>query len=461
MSIQPKLRIKHGEPIGNELFFLFPEIQDYEKSYLEADLASGVNSITANGTNFNANDYIVIGQIGSENAEIIKIASATSTTIGTSTNTVFAHNRGELIQFIPYNQIVPERSTDGGVVYAALAALNIKPDSLETYLQRSSDDSTDLYKFRFYNSTTALYSGYSDSTIATGYEDYTVYSICKRALKELNETYSDLITKEFLYDSLNEGRRIVDQYPGMLRWSFRTKFNTVIGQIIPGKYSVSAPTDLRDKNSNKNILSLRIGKNQRLITYITINQHRDKYLDIPNTTLKTNVLAGDATITLTNSGNFDSSGSISIGGAAVGDTIDIATYTSNNETTGVLSGVSGVLAHTAGAEIWQGANFGIPTFYTIYDGVIYFDMPFDEDYDGETIICDYYKELLALTSDSDELDEPFYDMYVSYLKWKIKSLKSQGKLLAKEDPDYLEFENRVKQLISQEMTGQYINFIPT
>ena len=166
--MNPKLRTKFSEPIGAELFFKFPEIQSNEKSYLDADSAAGATTLTASGVNFAANQYIAIGQPGAEKTEIVQISGTpTSTSIALVAATSFAHNRGDLIQFIPYNQIEPQRSTDSGANFSALTAVNIRPDSLETYVQRTGDASTDVYRFRFYNSTSALYSGYSDNATAS------------------------------------------------------------------------------------------------------------------------------------------------------------------------------------------------------------------------------------------------------------------------------------------------------
>lgn len=460
MSANPKFRVKVGEPIGTELFFSFPEIFDNEKSFFDADAAVGATTLTASGTNFAANQYIVLGQPGSEKTEIVLVSGVTATTISVSA-TVFPHNRGDLIQFIPYNQIVPERSTDSGSTFSALSAIGIRADAPETYLQRTADSSTDVYRFRFYNSTSTLYGGYSSSGTASGFADNSVYSIFNRALDDIGEKWSDLITREFMITALAEGRRVVDQDPRIFRWSFRTKFDTDIGNVIPGRWLVAAPTDLRDRNTNKNILSLRIGRQNRPLVYQDKNRFNQNYLNIAHTTLDGAVLSGATSITLTSSGDFDESGNIVIAAESVSETRDAVAYTANNETTNVLSGVTGVgVNHATGRDVWQQANFGLPMAYTIVDGVIYFDLPFDDQYAGENIYSDYYKSLTAVSADSDLLDEPFYDLYIPWLRWKIKYKKANGKIDAETDTDYKEFMKGVNQLISQETIGQSVDFIP-
>lgn len=465
----PKIRVKTNSPIGNDIFFALPDLSGNNSSFLEADVAAGATSISANGTFFSANQYIIIGQPGQEKSEIVKINNPSSTTITLLSALVFSHNRGDLVTLIQYNQIEPQRSTDGGVSYTPLTIIDINPQVSETYLQRTGDATTDYYKYRFYNSTSTLYSGYSDATIASGYDDNSVFAIKQRALSQLGEKVNDLITDNFLNDSLNEGRRIVDMGTAtvegvqqrVLRWSFRTKFNTDIGGIIPGTWSVTAPTDLRDRNTYKNILGLRLGRSNWPCVYQDQRRFRQNYLNVGHTTLNGSILSGAVSMVLTSSGDFDASGDVVLAAQDISSTKDTASYTTNTLATNTLGTVTGVSANaTSGTDVWQQATFGMPTAYTIDNGIIYFDVPFDDEYAGENIYLDYYQTLTPVNSDSDVIDEPFYDLYVPYLKFKIKSLKSNGALKPTDDGDYLLFQQGFSELVSQEVSGQNVNFTP-
>jgi len=415
ISQAPQIRVKTNSPIGNDIFFALPSLQGNNSSFLEADVASGISSLTANGSFFSANQYIIVGQPGQEKSEIIKISSVTNTTITLATSTIFAHNRGDVITVIEYNQIVPERATSISGSYSALTTIDINPQVTETYLQRTGDATTDAYQFRFYNSTSGLYSGYSDAVVASGYDDNTVYAIKQRALSQLGEKITDLITDNFLNDALNEGRRIVDMGTAtvdgvsqrVLRWSFRTKFNTDIGNIISGTWKVAAPTDLRDRNTYKNILGLRIGRSNWPCVYQDQVRFRQNYLNVAHTTLNGAILSGATSIILTSSGDFDASGSIVIAAQDVSSSKDTASYTTNTLSTNTLGTVTLVGANAAsGTDVWQQATFGMPTAYTIADGYIYFDVPFDDTYAGENIYLDYYQTLTPVTSDNETVDEP-------------------------------------------------------
>lgn len=546
MTNLPKIRSRYGEKIGVELFIQFPDIYDGNSSYLEADVAIAASSLTANGLKFSTGQYIVIGNPGSEKTETIRIDTPAATTISLASNTIYAHNRGDIIRFIPYNQIIVARSTDG-TTYVDLDAIDIRPDSIETYLQRQTDASTDYYKCRFSNSSDSTESQPSAIVLGSGYLQGTVAWAKKKALRDLGETQTDLVTDEFLTEALDEGRRDLDNDPRIIRWSFRTKFNTDIGNAIPGQWSVAAPTDLRDRNTNKNILQLRIGKNGQPLDYQDNLQFRQNYENIPHTTLNGAITSASTEVVLTSSGDFNDSGSVSIASPAVdeeidvvsyakasitaatiafveggvakdtitdsasgfvtadfyagqiitvsgstsndgeyelysvvagtltliatddltaevlGDTVTIVSNSANVVTSNTLTGVTGIRAagHATGVDVWQEATFGMPRAFTIVDGVIYFDIPFSDYYAGENIYMDYYSTMTPSTNEASAFDEPEYDQFVSYLKWKIKYLKSNGTLKAAEDQDYGEWLLRKEQLISKEMTGQQIRFYPS
>ena len=458
------MRAKYGEGIGVELFFTFPDLQDDPKTYLETDLSSGVSSLNANGADLSTGQYLVIGNAGNEKTEIVQISKSiapTSTTITLEGITVFPHNRGDMVRFIPYNQISAEYSTDS-LVYNSITPINIRPDSSETYMQRISDLSTYTYKFRFYNSTTAFYSSYSDVVNASGFGDNTVYAVKKRALDQLGEVKGDLISDQFLNDSLQEGRRMADQNPAIFRWSFRTKFGVKLGSLWTGKWQMNVPTDLRDKNTYKNILGIRIGKQNRPCVYQDRVRFNQNYLNIAHDTIKTTANYGDSTLVLNNSADFlQPTGSISISGQTVTDSIHILNYT-GNDMNGTLTGVTGIPAGglAAGSDVWQTAVYGLPTAYTIDAGVISFDVPLIWTYAGQTVHIDYYSDIPPITTDDQTFDEPFYDLYVPWLKYKIKYLKANGKIDRDGDTDYKDWQTGLANLISQQTPGQRINFIP-
>lgn len=460
----PTMRAKYGEGIGIELFFHFPELQDDQRTYLDADNAIGATTLSANGLNYAVGQYIVVGQPGNIKTEILQIHASvapTATTITLASAASFAHNRGDIVRFIPYNQIVPEFSTDNGVTFTAASAVIIRADSMETYLQRPSDLSTYIYRFRFQNSTSSLYSAYSDNANANGYADNTIWAVKNRALNELGEERSDLINEQFLNDSIQEARRAADQNPAVFRWSFRTKFGIVIGQILAGQWRIACPTDLRDPNTYKNVLSLRVGSQNRPVVYQDRVRFNQNYLNVNHATVATQQTSGGTTLVLSSTHDFDTSGAINVANNSVGDGFIVVSYTGNNKATNTLTGVTGInrtiLVNT---DVWQRGVFGLPTAYTISAGYMYFDVPVKIDYDGQDVKGDYYSMIPAIATDDQTFDEPFYDLYVSWIKWKIKYKKANGKIDRDGDTDYKDWITGLGNLIGQETPGQRINFIP-
>ncbi len=462
MVTLPKISVRRGDFPGNQILVDLPDLSDYEYTYLSADEASGQTELSVvSSANFSANEYIVIENPGKQTAEIRLISSVSAGIINVSAATTFAHNRGVLIRFIPFNQVSIENDTDSAFGSATTDTVDLRIDALQTFYEDTDGLATDFYRARFYHSQGNRYSSYSEAPLVTGYAANTPYSIKKRALDGLGEERGGKITEEFLDQALLEGRRNLDQDQRILRWSFRTKFNTDIGTCIPGQWSVSSPDDLRDPNTHKNILEIRIGKVNYPLDYQDRVRFNQNYVNIAHTTLNGAITTASTSIVLTSSGDFDEAATIQIAGSAIGEEIDDVQYTANNESTDTLSGVTGIGTNKAtGIDVWQETNFGLPTAYTIDDGRIYFDLPFENSLDGENIFMDYYQELQEHDSDADPLDEPFYDLFVPYLRWRIKYLKSNGKLKKENDPDWIEWRDGVDKVIAQELSGQDIYLIP-
>lgn len=441
--------------IGNEIFVQLPDINIYESTNLSADIAIGATSLTViSGSNFAAG-YVVIGIPGTERCEIVLLSAASATAL-TSGATVFAHAQGTQITFIPFNQIELSSATSSGGSFSVASTVGIRADSLETYIQRASDASTLYYKARFKNSNDTTYSEYSDEVSAEGFADNAVGAIKDRALDQLDEEIGGIITHKFLNESLWEGRREIDNSQKL--WAWRQAFDEDIGNVVEGAYYVSCPSDLRAPESNQNILGLRIGTRGMNLSYLTKREFDECYEGINHTTCSSATI-GATTITIANCRDFDSSGSIVIGANTI-------TYTSKDNSTGILSGVpasgTGSIDTTVSAstDVWQNASFGEPTSYTVWEEKIYFNVPFNSDISGKNIYSDYYRDLVAANSDADIVDEPDYDVLVSYLKYKIKDKKKKGTVDKSKDPDYTDYLIRRKAMIDGNLHKQGVQMSP-
>ena len=452
----PRLKVKYGESVGVEVFIPFSDLQSVKKTFLSDDMSAGTTASVDSGAEFSANDYGVIGFVGAEKSEIVKVSSAVAATITLSSSSAFAHNRGDSFTFIPYNQIKIERSTDG-ITYSALATVDIRADATETYYLDTTGASTYYYRVKFYNSTSTNTSATSDAVIATGYAYNTVGAIKARALDQMDEKVGGIISDTFLNESLWEARREVDAL--RKRWSWRTAFNTDIGNMVEGAYSFAAPTTLRNPDSPQNILGLRIGNRGRKIRYIDKSKFDSWYEAVPHTTVATQPTVGQTTLVLTNVRDMAASGSVEVGA-------DTITYTSKSNTTNTLSGVpasgtgSITVTHAAGVDAWQNVSYGEPTEYTIYENTLFFNVPFNSDMEGDNMFMDFYRTLVDYDSDSDVLDEPQVDMYVAYLKYRIKYKKKKGDIDRDTDPDYKDYLTKIGEMTRTETLSQDVRFVP-
>lgn len=453
----PKIRVNRGN-IGNDIWVHLPDLSSFEKTYLSGDEAAGQTTLSVlDGSNFAANEYVIIGTPGTEQAEIGLVSGSADGTI-TVGATSFAHSQGTIITFIPFNQVVIEDDTDSEFGAATTNFVDLRVDSLETFFAYPTGTAADYYRARFYHEQSAAnYSPYSDTVIATGFTYDSVHSIKKRALDQLGEEIGGTITDEFLNDSLWEARREVDNM--FKRWSFRTSFNTDIGDIAEGAYSVSVPSTLRNPDSPQNILGLRIGSQGRNMEFIPKREFDMYYEAIPHTTVATQPAVGQTTLVLTTVRDLSSTGSVRIGD-------NLITYTGKTNSTGTLTGVPASgdgsidATHAVGTDVWQNASYGEPTKYTIYEDTIFFNTPFDSTFEGNNIIADFYRTLPEYDSDADTLDEPDVDMFVSYLKYAIKDMKEKGTIDITNDSDYKKYAIRRNEVMKKEFIHQDVRFTP-
>lgn len=456
-TLLPKIRTNRGN-VGNEIWIHLPDLSSFESTYLSGDEAAAQTVLSViSGVNFAADQYVIIGIQGAEQTEIRKVSSATDSTITISAGTSFNHVQGTIVTFIPFNQIEVYSATSAGGTYSLLSAVDIRADSLETYYPRTTDDSTIYYKARFKNVASTTYSDYSDEVSATGYAYNSVWSIKNRALDQLGEKIGGIITDSFLNESLWEARREFDNQ--FKRWSFRTSFDSDIGNLTEGQYSIAVPALLRNPDSPQNILGLRVGSSGRPIRYIDKTTWNRYYQGVFHTTVATQPAVGQITLVLTNVRDFEDSGSITIGSNTI-------TYTAKDNTTNTLSGIpasgtgSITATHAAGTDAWQHSSFGEPMFYTIFEDKLYFERPIDSDFEGDNLYMDFYRNMPEYNSDADLLDEPDVDMFVSYLKYAIKDKKSKGTIKIANDPDYSKYILKRNSAVKGEFINQGVSFSP-
>jgi hypothetical protein len=148
-----------------------PDLSGEEKTNLDADYSSGTTLTVRNSDNFTTNWFAVVGEPGQERTEADYVASTTSTTIVLNSGLSYSHNKSAPVYRSHYNQVSVERKPSGGS-YAQIAEglIDIEWDNSDknTFVTISAGQSTDTFKWRFYNSVTSEYTAYSDELAGTG-----------------------------------------------------------------------------------------------------------------------------------------------------------------------------------------------------------------------------------------------------------------------------------------------------
>lgn len=319
---------------GNVIKVSHPKIPESPKTYLTASVSAGGTTLTVldntgtttTGVGFSNNDYLIIGEPGSDKSEIVQVdAAVTDGTSITISALVFDHPIDTPVTKVLWNQIEFSGATTASgskTVFTSTTngLIGIQPEREESVLVMSTTaDKAYAFVFaRFKNQETGDFSAYSDAYDITGIATSIVRSVKDEALDMVNEKISDLITNDFLNkEILNCDNEV---WAERRHWSWADTFNSIIGQTEDGGYSVSLPTDISDPNSDKSILEVRIEDRSNL-DYVTKEEFDRLMVNVHHTTLNGAVTASDTTITLTDSSDFDLSGSFVIAGTSVTATL--------------------------------------------------------------------------------------------------------------------------------------------
>lgn len=374
---------------------------------------------------------VLIGEIGMERSEILRTSATTAP--GTTYKEIalldamaFDHPQDTKVYIVDWNRADVEWSATATGAKTTLVAypVQIQPDQAET-LFVDSTQSSGFYFTRFNESIGNTNSDWSDPVAFGGYDDNTVFAIKKRALDEMNEVIDgNVITHEYLNQSLWEGRREFHQSQG--KRPFRQKFNVAIGTALTGSYRIEVPLDMEDPYGPQNVYGVRLGANRNM-DWIDKKEWDFYYANKPHSALSAAYTVGARDLYVSSARDFDASGVVSIEGTNV-------TYSDKSNTGGTLRiSTQGSYNASAGSDVWQNIAYGLPDKFTVWadpqgSAYIYFNRPIDTAYIGQNIYADYYRTLVGYDSDADVLDEPSYDMFVDYLKYKIKQRKLRGQI---------------------------------
>ena len=153
----------------------FNSLNVSEETQLSDSIASGVTSLPViNGSSFTANKYVVIGDRGTDGAELRTISSANATSVTASVATSRGHSQYDKVSELFGNKIriyvadnVDGSAPDDGD-FTSLVDVDISVDKMETVYEHAVGDSTKWYKYTYYDSIGDLETDLSSSTAVRG-----------------------------------------------------------------------------------------------------------------------------------------------------------------------------------------------------------------------------------------------------------------------------------------------------
>ena len=436
-------------------------IQNADKSFLASDVAVGASSAVLVSVQKFSSGILIIGEIGTERSEVIKLTSATTATntLTLASSTVYAHQQGDPVYIVDYDRYELSHATTATGSKTLLTTtlgtglIAIDPER-EFTLYSDSEFSTGYYFVRKKETIGNTFSGYSDPIPAAGLTINSVGYAIDYALKRNNTGFRENITHQFMIEEINSCLKYIRGK--QVRWPEDQMLNTVFGQTSRGTNTFALSTlttEIYDVNSNKSILGLRVGDGENL-RYRDPIEWENILGDVKMTQVTTQATAGSTTLEIDNSYDFADSGTIHI---YISGALYSITYTgvTRSATAGILTGIpasgTGSITVTIPVDtnVWQDEDEGEPTDFTVRNGNIeIYPLP-DEQSDNKNLYLDYYTIATVVDTDADTIDLQRYEIVKLWLTAKVRAqLKSEGKMPL-DDPDFT---------MAREMLGDAIKF---
>lgn len=430
-------------------------------SNLKIDYASGVSSITIYSiSQFAINKVLCIGEWGNEGSEIIKTHSATAPTgftVTLASATTKPHSKDCPVYIIDYDQIEFSHATTLTGVKTLLGSSPYSIDPEMDTMTYPDTANTSGYNFtRYYNSATTNYSDYSDGAPYTGFPTNTVGYAIDTAMTELFASFSDKLTYSMCIGFAKQ--MLMEVRSELKSWSKYKTIDANFGTLSQGVRRYALPSDVYDQNSNRSILTLRVGNGYPL-TYIDREEYLEKTEDISYTEVSTEGAVGATSLVLDDTSDLDDTGSVDVFVSGTKYTID---YTVNTRSTNTLTVAATEITVTLPVDspVWQNIEEDEPEYYNISNGYVYPWPIIDSTFEGRNLTGDYYTDIETIDSDMDELSGVRLGMLIPYLKWKIRAVIENNGKEDLNDPSFIAFRGLLNKAIKNDGSAEVEGFHP-
>jgi len=217
-------------------------------SYLTTNYESGVNAfsvLNATDSQFSTDAFLLLGNFGAEDTEIVKILTVNNSTgaITTTASIKFAHSESTKVTILPYDQVRFFHTTDTTYVTTdpLTGYINLQPsDWFTTY--NDELNSTGYGWYIFYNSVTAIASQQSNPIPYAGFSTDTTEEILDDFFSMLNNKELTLITREDALTWASEGYGRIKNKLNLANIEYTSSTVTALS-VISGTIEYDLPVD--------------------------------------------------------------------------------------------------------------------------------------------------------------------------------------------------------------------------
>ncbi len=320
-------------------------------TYFSKDQALASNSLNVlNGFDFTASTgVILIGAVGAESTERRTVNTAAANVITVTAVTDFAHNRGEVINQIAYDQVVIESASSSTGTFSTLATLFFSWTALNTIYQHTAGLTSTYYRIKYFNSVTSVSSAYSNGGIGVSSATFDSTTVAALIQSVRESSGNSTKTDQFFIGQINDARKVLNEELGFGRVNeWRQQFEYPI-QMLAGNNYVALPSTIEVNTTNRYLLNARFAR-QSVAASLPL-KYVDKrswnswaWLNRFSTTTAIQLTDGvtSTTLPLSSTGDFPTSGTVYIATTKPNQSVITATYTGNLLNSNILTGVTGI-----------------------------------------------------------------------------------------------------------------------
>lgn len=207
-----------------------PETEGLERTNLTSTVQVGATVIKVQNTDrYPVDAFLLIGEMGTEQAEIKKVLTKDSATqLTLAAGTLFAHSETEPVYKMRYDKIQIYRSTTADGTYTLIDTVDIDVDNRDfiTKYQDSTGTGSSFYKIRYYNSVSFEETDFSDYISAEGYGQKTIGAVIESVVRFGKDAGYSVLTSEDYLDLASEVNNDIESQSER-PYTFMRKFKAI------------------------------------------------------------------------------------------------------------------------------------------------------------------------------------------------------------------------------------------